>query len=147
MQKTTSNPPSRLWVSGIIVLLLVQGILGLLVSISQLSRLLAPGSPIIVTGLNIITGPLAGIAFVVAIASLLVPWWWWTHNHWTRHRILLIECISVALGIIEFIEPHFSWSIPLVRIVLALLLLLCLFVTRTHRTYHQHTQASHSIAR
>lgn len=143
MQKPPSGSPSRMWKSSIIVLLLVQGIAGLLVSISQLSQLLAPGSPVIVTGINIVTGPLAGCAFVVAIASLLAPWWW-TRNHRAKQRIVLLECISVAIGLVEFIEPYISWSIPLVRIILAVLLLLCLFATRTH---HLHAQPSHSISK
>lgn len=143
MQKTMPTSSLRIWGICIVVLLLLQGILGLLISLSQLSRLLAPGSPVIVTGMNIFTGPIAGIAFVVALASFVAIWGWWTRQHWARHRILLIECISVAIGLVEFIEPHLSRDIPIVRIAVAIIILFCLYVTRSE---HMHSTSSASTS-
>jgi hypothetical protein len=136
MQKTMPVSHSRLWDVSIVVLLLVQGIAGLIISLSQLAKLLAPGSPVIVTGLNIFTGPIAGIAFVVALASLVVIWGWLTHKSWARQRILLIECTSLAISIVEFVEPHLSRSVPSIRIAVAIIILLCLYATRSQ---HKHS--------
>ena len=143
MQKTMSASRSRIWDICIVLFLLIQGIAGLVISISQLTRLLAPGSPVIVKGMNIFTGPIAGVAFVVAVASLVAIWGWWTRQHWARQRIVLIECISLAIGIVEFIEPHLSRSIPIARIAIAVLLLLCLYATRSeHMRSPSSTSAS-----
>ena len=143
MQKTMSASPSRIWDICIVLLLLIQGIAGLVISVSQLSRLLAPGSPVIVRGMNIFTGPITGVAFVVAVASLVAIWGWWTRQHWARQRIVLIECISLAVGIVEFIEPHLSHGIPIARIAIAILMLLCLYATRTE---HMHSHSTKSAA-
>ncbi len=53
----------------IVVLLIIQCILGLLFSLPFLAYLLAPGRPVIVTGTSIFTGPIAGAALGVALAS------------------------------------------------------------------------------
>lgn len=144
MQKTMPVAASRIWDICIILLLLLQGIVGLVISVSQLVQLLAPGRPVIVTGMNIFTGPIAGIAFVVALASLVVIWGWWTRQPWARHRIVLIECISLAIGIVEFIEPHLSHSVPIARIAIAVLVLLCLYITGSHHMHSPHLHPSSS---
>src|SRR5215471_2855436 len=66
----------------IVVLLIIQCILGLLFSLPFLAYLLAPGRPVIVTGTSILTGPLAGAALAVALASPIIGWGLWMLKPW-----------------------------------------------------------------
>lgn len=104
-------------------LLLVQGAGGLLFSLLLLSQLLAPGRPIIVTGLAIFAGPAAGSALVVALASLLFAWLVWRPRPRLRQRVTLLELFSLAIGTVELLEPGINRLIPLARLVLAALIL------------------------
>src|SRR5258708_32232619 len=87
----------------IIVLLSLQGILGLLFSLPWLADLLAPGRPVIVTGAAIFTGPAAGIALGGALASPISAWGLWMRNRWAPQRTGLLEILSLAVG-----EPAFT---------------------------------------
>ena len=106
------------------VLLLVQGAGGLLFSLLWLSQLLAPGRPIIVSGIAIFAGPAAGSALVVALASLLFAWLVWRSHPWLRQRVTLLELFSLAIGSIELLEPGINRVIPIARLLLAVLILL-----------------------
>lgn len=127
MQQTLAHRRS-LWTIAIIVFLMAQGIFGLLFSLSLLATLLAPGRPVIVSGLAILAGPGGGAALVVALASLVIAWGVWVSKPWARQRTLLLEVISVVIGIYEFIEPTINKGAPVARVILAALLLLCLYI-------------------
>src|SRR5437660_12505270 len=113
----------------IVLLLIVQCLLGLYFSLFLLARLLAPGSPFIVKGISITTGPAAGVALVVALASPVIAWGLWTLKPWARQRCTLLELMSLAIGAIELLEPGLVSSIaPITRLVIAALILVILYV-------------------
>ena len=118
----------------VVVLLSIQGILGLLFSLSLLAKLLAPGQPIIVSGTAIFAGPAGGIGLVVALASPIIAWGVWMRKPWAYQRTMLLEIISLAIGMFELIEPNINKGVPLARIILAVLILICLYASRrNHR--------------
>src|SRR5579864_1909611 len=84
-----------------VVLLIIQGILGLLFSLSLLAKLLAPGQPIIVSGTAIFAGPAGGIGLVVALASPIIAWGVWMRKPWARQRVVLRERWSLGRGAVE----------------------------------------------
>jgi hypothetical protein len=127
-----------LWSIAIVLLLIVQGILGLFYSISQLTILLAPNQPIIVKGINIVTGPFAGISLAAAIGSFIIACGIWTWRPWAHQRTILLEMISLVLAAFDFIAPHVSKTVPLARVILVVLILLFLFAAS--RTHHGFTQ-------
>jgi|SRR5215469_12097751 len=132
MQQTITHKHS-LWSIATVLLLIVQGFLGLFYSLSQLAILLAANQPIIVSGINIFTGPFAGISITAALASFIIAWGIWTRKHWAHQRTILLEIISLVLAAFDFIDPHINKTVPLARIILAVLILLCLFSTsRAH---------------
>jgi hypothetical protein len=111
-------------------LLLLQGVAGLLLSLWLLSQLLAPGRPIIVSGIGIFAGPAAGSALVVALASLLFAWLVWRPRPWVRQRVTLLELFSLAIGTVELLEPGINRGIPISRLLLAALILLVMYAMR-----------------
>ena len=118
----------------IVVLLSIQAILGFLFSLFQLAELLAPGRPIIVSGAAIFTGPAAGVALVVALASPYVAWGVWRSRPWAYHRVLLLEILSLGIGLFELTEQDVNTGVALARMAMAALILLCLYAIPTLRT-------------
>jgi len=109
----------------IIVLLSIQGILGLLVSLPWLADLLAPGRPVIVTGAAIFTGPAAGIALGVALASPISAWGLWMRKRWAPQRTVLLEILSLGVGVPAFTAPDINRGLLFTNLAMAVLILLC----------------------
>ena len=133
MQDTISRKHS-LGSVATVVLLIIQGILGLLYSLSLLAKLLAPGQPIIVSGTAIFAGPAGGIGLVVALASPIIAWGVWMRKPWAHQRTVLLEIISLAIGVFELIEPNINRGVPLARMILAVLILICLYAENLSET-------------
>lgn len=111
----------------IVVLLSVQALLGLLFSIFRLADLLAPGRPVIVSGAAIFAGPAAGVALMVALASPLIAWGLWMLKPWAHHRVVLLEILSLGIGVLELTEHDVNREVALARMAMAALILLCLY--------------------
>ena len=109
----------------IIVLLSIQGILGLLFSLPWLADLLAPGRPVIVTGAAIFTGPAAGIALGVALASPIIAWGLWMRKRWAPQRTVLLEILSLGVGVLAFTAPDINRGLLFTSLAIAVLILLC----------------------
>ena len=117
----------------IVILLTIQTILGLFFSLPLLAELLAPGRPVIVSGAAIFAGPAGGIALVVALASPIIAWGVWMLKPWARKRVVLLEIFSLAIGAFELIEPDVNRIVSLSYIILAALLLICLYLGPNRR--------------
>jgi hypothetical protein len=115
------------------VLLSIQGILGLLFSLPLLAGLLAPGRPVIVSGRAIFAGPAGGVSLVVALASFVIAWGLWMWKPWAHQRTVLLEIISLALWAFELIEPDINRGVPLARMIIAALILVCLYASPSLR--------------
>ena len=111
----------------IVILLILQCILGLLFSLPFLAYLLAPGRPVIVTGTSILTGPLAGAALAVALASPIIAWGLWMLKRWAPQRTLLLEIMSLVIGALAFTQAGINQTLLLSLIGCAVLILLCWF--------------------
>jgi hypothetical protein len=111
----------------IVVLLIIQCILGLLFSLPFLADLLAPGRPVIVTGTSILTGPIAGAALGVALASPIIAWGLWMFKRWAPQRTLLLEIMSLVIGVLAFTQAEINRTLLLSLIGCAVLILLCWF--------------------
>lgn len=111
----------------IVILLTIQTILGLFFSLPLLAELLAPGRPVIVSGAAIFAGPADGIALVVALASPIIAWGVWMLKPWARKRVVLLEIFSLGIGAFELIEPGVNRAVSLTYIIMAALLLICLY--------------------
>jgi len=109
----------------IIVLLSIQSILGLLFSLPWLADLLAPGRPVIVTGAAIFTGPAAGIALGVALASPIIAWGLWMRKRWAPQRTVLLEILSLGVGVLAFTAPDINRGLLFTSLAIAVLILLC----------------------
>jgi hypothetical protein len=109
----------------IIVLLSIQSILGLLFSLPWLADLLAPGRPVIVTGAAIFTGPAAGIALGVALASPIIAWGLWMRKHWAPQRTVLLELLSLGVSVLAFTAPGINRELLFTSLAIAVLILLC----------------------
>ncbi len=127
MQNTISRR-RPLGFMAIIILLIIQGILMLLFSLSLLVVLLAPGRPVIVHGASIYAGPAAGVALVVALASPIIAWGLWTMKHWGFQRTVLLEIFSLGVGVLELTEPGLNLWTPITLMIIAALILICLYV-------------------
>ena len=114
-------------ITAIVVLLSIQGILGLLFSLSRLAGLLAPRGSIIVSGVSIFFGPAGGVSLVVALASPIIAWGFWMLKPWAHQRALLIELISLVIGAFELLDPGVNRGVPAARIIIAALILICLY--------------------
>jgi len=110
----------------IIVLLSIQGILGLLFSLPWLAELLAPGNPVIVGNVSLITGPVAGgAALGVALASPIIAWGLWVKKRWAPQRTVLLEILSLGVGVLAFTRPEINRGLLYSSIVIAVLILIC----------------------
>jgi hypothetical protein len=127
MQNTISRR-RPLGFMAIIILLIIQGILMLLFSLSLLVVLLAPGRPVIVHGASIYAGPAAGVALVVGLASPIIAWGLWTMKHWGFQRTVLLEIFSLGVGVLELTEPGLNLWTPITLMIIAALILICLYV-------------------
>jgi hypothetical protein len=131
----------------IVVLLIIQCILGLLFSLPFLEDLLAPGRPVIVTGTSIITGPLAGVALAVALASPIIAWGLWKLKRWAAQRTLLLEIMSLVIGVLAFTQAEINRTLLLTLIGCAALILLCWFADPGIRVIPSLMQSAHNEAR
>jgi hypothetical protein len=110
----------------IVVLLMIQGILGLFFSIPFLAELLAPGSPVIVGNVSLITGPVpGGAALGVALASPIIAWGLWVKKRWAPQRTVLLEILSLGVGVLAFTRPEINRGLLYTSIVIAVLILIC----------------------
>lgn len=109
----------------IIVLLSIQGLFGLLFSLPWLADLLAPGRPVIVTGAAIFTGPAAGMALGVALASPIIACGLWMRKRWAPQRTVLLEILSLGVGILAFTAPDINRGLLFTSVAIAVLILLC----------------------
>ncbi|TMC16812.1 MAG: hypothetical protein E6J33_08910 [Chloroflexi bacterium] len=114
-------------ITAIVVLLSIQGILGLLFSLSRLAGLLAPRGSIIVSGVSIFFGPAGGVSLVVALASPIIAWGFWMLKPWAHQRAVLIEVVSLVIAGFELIDPVVNIGVPAARIIIAALILICLY--------------------
>ena len=114
-----------LGIIAIVVLLVVQGILGLLFSLPFLAELLAPGRPVIVSGASIITGPVVGAALAVALASPIIAWGLWMLKRWAPQRTVLLEILSLSTGILAFTAPEINRGLLYTSMGIAVVILLC----------------------
>ncbi len=80
-----------------------------------------------VSGTAIFAGPAVGVALVVALASPISAWGVWMWKPWAHQRTVLLEIISLAIGVFELIEPNINRGVPLARMILAVLILICLY--------------------
>jgi len=109
----------------IIVLLSIQSILGLLFSLPWLADLLAPGRPVIVAIAAIFTPLAAGAALGVALASPIIAWGLWMRKRWAPQRTVLLEILSLGVGLLAFTRPEINRGLLYSCIVIAVLILLC----------------------
>ncbi len=114
-------------ITALVVLLIIQALLGLLFSVSLLAGLLAPGRPVIVSGAALFAGPAGGISLIVALASPIIAWGVWMAKPWARQRVVLLEIFSLGIGVFELIEPDVNRAVSLAYIIMAALLLICLY--------------------
>lgn len=112
-----------LGIIAIVVLLMIQCILGLFFSLPFVVEIL--GRPVIVTGFSILTGPVTGAALAVALASPIVAWGLWTLKHWAPQRTLLLEILSLSIGVLEFTQPDINRTLLFTRIGIAVFILIC----------------------
>src|SRR6266480_5426662 len=105
-------------ITAIVVLLSIQGILGLLFSLSRLAGLLAPRGSIIVSGVSIFFGPAGGVSLVVALASPIIAWGFWVLKPWAHQRAVLIEVVSLVIAGFELIDPVVNRGVPAARIII-----------------------------
>jgi hypothetical protein len=131
----------------IVVLLLIQCILGLLFSLLFLADLLAPGRPVIVTGTSILTGPIAGAALGVALASPIIAWGLWMLKRWAPQRTLLLEIMSLFIGVLAFTQPEINRVLLLTLISIEVLILLCWYADPSVRAIPYLRQSGTSDAR
>jgi hypothetical protein len=118
----------------IVVLLIIQCILGLLFSLPFLADLLVPGRPVIVTGTSILTGPIAGAALGVALASPIIAWGLWMLKRWALQRTLLLEIMSLVIAGLAFTQPEINRVLLLSLISIEVLILLCWYADPGVRT-------------
>src|SRR5690242_21204097 len=130
----------------IVMLLIIQCILGLLFSLPLLASLLAPGRPVIVTGISILTGPLAGAALAVALASPIIAWGLWTLKRWAPLRTLLLEIMGLIVGVLFFTQTGINQTLLLTLISCAVLILLCWFADPAIRVGLSLRQSAHDTA-
>ncbi len=119
-----------LMTTAIVVLLNIQAILGLYFSLSLITRLLAPGSPIIIGGLTALADTLGGASLVVALASPIIAWALWMAKPWARSRTVLLEIVSLVICAFELmfvLKFDVIWGVCLALMGVAALILLCLY--------------------
>src|SRR6266516_3436674 len=127
----------RLLTTAMVVLLIIQAILGLFFSLSLITRLLAPGGPIIQGVASELADVIGGASLVVALASPIMAWGVWMAKPWARSRTGLLEIVSLVLrafGLV-FVLGQFDviWRVCLALMGVAALILLCLYAgSRIH---------------
>ena len=130
MQDMITRRPSAI-TTAIAILLNIQALVGLFFALSLIARLLAPGSPIIVSGAAIFAGPIGGASLIVALASPFVAWGVLMAKSWARLRTFLLELVSLGIGafelMFELVKPDVTRGVCLVLIGIATLILLCLY--------------------
>lgn len=131
----------------IVVLLIIQCILGLLFSLPFMAELLVPGRPVIVTGTAILTGPIAGAALGVALASPIIAWGLWMLKRWSSQRTLLLEIMSLVIGALAFTQADSNRTLLLTLMVCAILIMLCWFADPGVGTITTLRQSASSAAR
>ncbi len=118
--------------TAIVVLLNIQAILGLFFSLSLITRLLAPGSPIIQGVASELADVIGGASLVVALASPIIAWALWMAKPWARFRTVLLEIVSLVICVFEllFVLGQFDiiWGVCLALMGVAALILLCLYI-------------------
>ncbi len=138
MQDMITRRPSAI-TTVIAILLNIQAILGLFFALSLIARLLAPGSPIIVSGAAIFAGPIGGASLIVALASSVIAWGLWMAKPWARFRTFLLELVSLGIGafelMFELVEPDVTRGVCLALIGIATLIL-CPLPFRIGRVVH-----------
>jgi len=112
----------------IIVLLSIQGVLGLLFSLPWLADLLAPGRPVIVAIAAIFTPLAAGAALGVALASPIIAWGLWMRKRWAPQRTVLLEILSLGVGVLAFTAPDINRGLLFTSLAIAVLILLCWYI-------------------
>ena len=85
------------------------------------------GRPVIVTGTSILTGPIAGAALGLALASPIIAWGLWMLKRWAPQRTLLLEIMSLVIGVLAFTQADINRMLLLTLIGCAILILLCWF--------------------
>jgi hypothetical protein len=124
-----------------IVLLDCQALLGLLLGVSLLARLLAPGSPIIISGAAIFAGPAGGAFLVVVLASPILAWGLWMAKPWAHMRTKLLEFICLGIGAFElvfaFVKPDVTRGACFTLMGIAILILICLYTGTAIRVLSQ----------
>ncbi len=117
--------------TAIVVLLTIQAILGLFFSLSLITRLLSPGSPIIIGAAAEFAAVVSGASLVVALASPIIAWGVWMEKPWARFRTVLLEIISLGIGAFELVFALAQFDITkgvcLALMGVAALILLCLY--------------------
>ena len=120
-----------LMTTAMVVLLNIQAILGLFFSLSLITRLLAPGSPIIQGPASELADVIGGASLVVALASPIIAWAVWMAKPWARARTVLLEIVSLVIGAFElvFVLVQFDvlWGVCVALMGVAALILLCLY--------------------
>ncbi len=120
-----------LLITASVVLLNIQALLGLFFSLSLITRLLAPGSPIIIGGLSAVAGTLGGASLVVALASPIIAWGLWMAKPWARSRTVLLEIVSLVICAFELVFVLVKFDVTkgvcLALMGVAALILLCLY--------------------
>jgi uncharacterized membrane protein (DUF2068 family) len=63
----------------------------------------------------------------VALASLIRAWGLWMQKLWAGQRIVLLEIFSLGIGVLELTAPDINRWVPVIRLVIAVLILICLY--------------------
>src|SRR5437016_11949716 len=130
----------------IVVLLIIQCILGLLFSLPFVANLLTPDRPVIVTGTSILTGPIAGAALGVALATPIIAWGLWMLKRWAPQRTLLLEIMSLVIGVLAFTQVEINRTLLLSLIGCAVLILLCWFADPGVRAITSLSQSASNVS-
>ncbi len=124
-----------------IILLNCQAILGLFLGVSLLKSLLAPGSPIIISGTAIFAGPAGGASLVIVLASPILAYGLWMAKPWAHMRTVLLELICLGIGafelVFEFVKPDVTRGACFIIMGIAILILLCLYAGPSIRALSQ----------
>ncbi len=114
-----------------VVLLTIQAILGLFFSLSLITGLLAPGSPIIIGAAAEFAAVIAGASLVVALASPIIAWAVWMAKPWARFRTALLEIVSLGICAFElvFVLAQFDVTkgVCVALVGIAALIFFCLY--------------------
>ncbi len=117
--------------TAMVVLLTIQAMLGLFFSLSLITRLLAPGGPIIIGANGAFAAVIAGVSLAVALASPIIAWAVWMAKPWARSRTVILEIASLLIGAFELVFVLVKFDVTkgvcLALMGVAALILLCLY--------------------